>query len=242
MRGIARLCGHPRYATPLALIRRAHSSKVSIGVGICRSRSASFETRRKKWLLICATLFTPATWLTLTSQGGDAVSVVTKATLSQDVGAPLTNLSLTFNGTPGLIADRELRRQALGEPGKFDDDPGVCASAYLLCFVHRPHAEIDVTTRRRGNFGKGGYTTADRGRPQVTDLNVRAHSALAGFEVRLDRIECRVFHGHDHDRSREHCRKRCILEPIGKVLRGHEQRERALSSCGDGAHGIPFFD
>jgi hypothetical protein len=32
MRGIARLCGHPRYATPLALIKRAHSSKVSIGV------------------------------------------------------------------------------------------------------------------------------------------------------------------------------------------------------------------
>jgi putative addiction module component (TIGR02574 family) len=37
MRGIARLCGHPRYATPLALIKRAHSSKVSIGVVSGRS-------------------------------------------------------------------------------------------------------------------------------------------------------------------------------------------------------------
>jgi hypothetical protein len=41
---------------------------------------------------------------TFTSQGGNAasVTVVTKATVSQEVGAPLTNLSLTFNGTPGF--------------------------------------------------------------------------------------------------------------------------------------------
>lgn len=41
---------------------------------------------------------------TFTSQGGDAasVTVVTKATVGQDVGAPLTNCSLTFNGTPGF--------------------------------------------------------------------------------------------------------------------------------------------
>ena len=30
------------------------------------------------------------------------MTVVTKATVGQDVGAPLTNLSLTFNGTPGF--------------------------------------------------------------------------------------------------------------------------------------------
>ena len=41
---------------------------------------------------------------TFTSQGGDAasVTVMTKATVSQDVGAALTNLSLTFNGSPGF--------------------------------------------------------------------------------------------------------------------------------------------
>jgi Holliday junction resolvase RusA-like endonuclease len=54
MRGIARLCGHPRYATPLALIKRAHSSKVSIGVELRLSIIwlSTAKSRRTRVILI----------------------------------------------------------------------------------------------------------------------------------------------------------------------------------------------
>ena len=59
----------------------------------------------------------------------------------------------------------------------------------------------------------------DWGSPKVADLNTCTYCALAGFEVRLNRIQCRVLHGHDHYWSRQHCRERCILKAISKVLR-----------------------
>jgi hypothetical protein len=130
-------------------------------------------------------------------------------------------------GDPGrsIASVRELRRQPLGELVKFDDNPSVRASAYFLRLVHRPNTKFYVSAGCGGDFGKGSDSASDRSRRQVADLNACAHSALARFEVGLDRIQCSVLHGHDHDWSREHCGKRCVLEPIGEVLSGNYQRE-----------------
>src|SRR5947208_13812401 len=45
------------------------------------------------------------------------------------------------------------------------------------------------------------------------------------IEIRLERIERRILHYHDHDRRRPYRKQRRVLELIGEMLGPHEQFE-----------------
>ena len=66
---------------------------------------------------------------------------------------------------------------------------------------------------------------ADRRCRQVKHVDARSHRALPRSKEGLDRVESSVLHGHDHDRGRQHRRQHGVLETIGKVFSGYNQRE-----------------
>jgi hypothetical protein len=134
----------------------------------------------------------------------------------------------------------ELGRQALGELGEIDDDSPMCATADFLGSVHCMDSEFDVTTDDVGDFGERHDAMAYGSRCKMAHVDARAYCALATFEVRFDRVEGRVLHGHDHDWSRQHRRKCRVLEAVGQVLRRHDDGEGTFGPSGYREHEISF--
>jgi len=72
----------------------------------------------------------------------------------------------------------------------------------------------------------------------MTHVDARAERAFAGAQIRLDRVERRVFHHHDHDRRRQNRRQHGVLETVGEVVRSDNQDKRAFGPDWNRPHGI----
>jgi len=106
----------------------------------------------------------------------------------------------------------------------------VCATADYFGTIERLNTKFDVTTVGADDFCVRDDPVADgRGR-QMSYVDARTDSALASLEVRLDRFQRGVLHGHDHYWRCKHGRERRVLESVSKVFRGHNHREGALGT------------
>jgi hypothetical protein len=101
--------------------------------------------------------------------------------------------------------------------------------ADLLDLVRRAHSEFETPTVDPRHFGLADDAHACGSRRQMAYVDPNAYGALARLEIRLDRIERRILHHHDHDGRRKDVRQHGVLEAAGKVLR--------LDLKGEGAFG-----
>src|SRR5258708_18121792 len=78
------------------------------------------------------------------------------------------------------------------------------AAADLLGLVARGDSEFDAPPLHLGDLRLAPHAMSHRRGGEMADGDHRADRALAGIEEGPHRVECRVLHDHDHDRSEEH--------------------------------------
>ena len=78
------------------------------------------------------------------------------------------------------------------------------AAADFFVAVQCANLERDTVADDLRYFGDGQDGSPDRRCREVMDVDVRANGALTGLEIRLDCVQRRVLHRHDHHGSCQH--------------------------------------